>query len=200
MAVPIRSFRGAKGRLAPVLDDATRADLARSMAITVVQAAHDLDVVIVTTSQEVAEWATSVGATAIGQTADGLDGAAVAAVSHAAAAGYGNAAVVHADLPLARDLRPALGLAGPDRVVLVGDRHHDGTNVIALPADALDRGFRFSYGAESLDRHIASAQACGLAVHLHADDRLAWDVDLPEDLALPQRLAPASLRFPWRAA
>ena len=87
--------------------------------------------------------------------------------------------VAHADLPHAEHLE---WLADYDGVTLVPDRHGDGTNVIVIPTDS---GFVFSYGPSSFKRHEAEAKRLGLAVRVIHDDRLAWDVDRPEDLVPP---------------
>jgi 2-phospho-L-lactate guanylyltransferase (CobY/MobA/RfbA family) len=65
---------------------------------------------------------------------------------------------------------------------MVPDRRLDGTNVLAVPTEA---GFQFSYGAGSFARHRAAARARDLPARIVRDDRLAWDVDLPADLAWP---------------
>jgi 2-phospho-L-lactate guanylyltransferase len=89
------------------------------------------------------------------------------------------AVVAHADLPLATRLHWVAEFPG---VTLVPDRRLDGTNVLAVPTEA---GFTFAYGPGSFARHRAEAQACGLPARIVRDDRLAWDVDLPADLAWP---------------
>jgi 2-phospho-L-lactate guanylyltransferase (CobY/MobA/RfbA family) len=72
---------------------------------------------------------------------------------------------------------------GPrDGVVLVPDRHLDGTNVMALPA-ALE--FHVAYGVGSFDRHRAEAARLGVAVTVVSPSPLGWDVDVPEDLDPP---------------
>ncbi len=56
----------------------------------------------------------------------------------------------------------------------------DGTNVLSLPADT---AFRFSYGPGSFRRHAAEGRRLGLGVRVVRDPDLAFDVDVPEDLA-----------------
>ena len=73
-------------------------------------------------------------------------------------------------------------MLGFDGVVLVPDRHRDGTNVVCLPASC---GFRFAYGAGSFARHVAEVERLGLRLHAVDDPALSWDVDLPADLAAP---------------
>lgn len=179
VVVPVKAFHDAKRRLAPVLSPSEREGLARRMATNVVSAAGDLPVTVVCDDPAVRDWAASVGAVALWTPGLGLDGAVEAGVVHSAEQGADRVLVAHADLPLARDLRPFVGRTG---VVVVPDRHTDGTNVIAIPASS---GFRFGYGPGSFLRHRAEATRLGLPVEVHADPDLSWDVDVPADLAVP---------------
>lgn len=179
VVVPVKAFRAAKRRLASVLSPAERVRLAQHMAGRVVAAAGDLPVTVVCDDDAVRTWAESAGAEALWTPGLGLDGAVEAGVAHVAAAGAERVVVAHADLPLARDLGVLVGRAG---VLIVPDRHTDGTNVISIPADS---GFRFGYGPGSFRRHRAEATRLGLAVEVHADPELNWDVDVPADLTLP---------------
>ncbi len=93
------------------------------------------------------------------------------------------------DLPFAHDLGRPDELCGsrldPDEVLIVGDRHGDGTNVISFTtATAVTP----SYGPGSLQRHIELATAAGLRVRRVHDEALSWDIDTPDDLAVPGRL------------
>ncbi|HEY4377989.1 MAG TPA: hypothetical protein VGM93_12565, partial [Acidimicrobiales bacterium] len=128
-----------------------------------------------------------VGARPIWTPGLGLDGAVEAGLAHLAAEGTDRAVVAHSDLPLAAGLA---ALGSVDGVVLVPDRHHDGTNVIAVPTDA---GFRFSYGPGSCAKHEAEATRLGLAVEVRPHARLGWDVDVPADLSPPGGLPPGLL-------
>jgi 2-phospho-L-lactate guanylyltransferase len=178
VVVPVKAFRAAKARLAPALSPAERADLARTMATGVLRAAGDLPVTVVCDDDDVRTWALDLGAAVCWSPGLGLDGAVAAGVA-SVAADVDRAVVVHADLPLALDLRPVVGRHG---ILLVPDRHGDGTNVISLPVDC---GFEFAYGPGSFRRHRAEATRLGLPVEVHADAALAWDVDVPGDLDLP---------------
>ena len=179
--VPVKAFADAKVRLAPALDPRARARLARAMAATVVAAAHELPVAVVCDDQAVADWATDLGCEVLWRPGLGLNGAVTDGVATLAAAGVDRVVVAHADLPHARDLRPAAGRPG-DGIALVPDRREDGTNVIALPAGC---GFAFAYGPGSFARHRAEAERLGLDVVVVRERTLSWDVDVPEDLEVP---------------
>ena len=172
--VPIKAFHEAKGRLDHALTAPERADLARSMAAQVLEAAAPLPVAVVCDDSDVADWARARGALVVWEPGRGLNGAVEAGVDHLRDAGVVQVTVSHADLPLA-DRPGRRGRLAPG-ITLVPDRYGNGTNVIALPADA---GFRFSYGPGSFARHRAEAERLGLPVRVLDLPDLAWDVDEP---------------------
>ncbi|MEZ5165261.1 MAG: 2-phospho-L-lactate guanylyltransferase [Acidimicrobiales bacterium] len=173
--VPIRSFRGAKSRLSPVLGDDEREQLSRWMAERVVSAAGALRCRIVTDDPAVASWARGIGADLAQPGVDGLDASVRLAVDEAARDGLDRVIVAHADLPAADDLTIALGPG----VAIVPDRRLDGSNVVGIPAGC---GFEFAYGPGSFRRHCAEAGRLGLDLRIIHHDPLAWDVDEPGDL------------------
>ncbi len=183
--VPVRSFEGALSRLAPMLGERGCRDLMRLMASRVVAAADGLPVHVATDDAEVAAWASEVGAEVAPAGRPGLSHAVSVTVNRLAAAGVERAVVAHADLALARSLRPAVG----DGLVIVPDRRRDGSNVLCVPTAC---GFRFAYGPGSFRRHVDEAGRLGLAVTVVDDAALATDIDHPEDLLAlpaPERLA-----------
>jgi 2-phospho-L-lactate/phosphoenolpyruvate guanylyltransferase len=175
--VPVKAFSRAKMRLAPVLGPEARAALAREMAGHVVHAARPLPVVVVCDDEEVATWAEDLGARSLQEPGLGLNGAVNAAVAQLNGEGYERLVVVHSDLPRASQLAWLADLEG---IALVPDRREDGTNVISLPAGC---GFHFSYGPGSFSRHRAEAVRTGLKWTVVHDADLAWDVDVPADIA-----------------
>lgn len=181
--VPVKAFGLAKVRLAPALGEADRASLARRMATAVVTAAAPLAVTVVCDDDEVAAWAEGLGASVLWSPGRGLNGAVADGVGALAGAGVERVVVAHADLPLAQGLAP---LAEGVGVVLVPDRHDDGTNVAVVPTGA---GFRFAYGPGSFRRHGAEAVRLGLPLRVARIPHLGLDIDVPSDLdALEQRM------------
>ena len=184
--VPVKSFAEAKVRLAPALDPTQRADLARRLGDIVLAAAHPLPVAVVCDDPGVAAWAEGRGARVIWTPQRGLNPAVSDGVTALTEVGFDRVIVAHADLPLAIGFAHLLE-AGPD-IVLVPDRPHDGTNVLVVPAGV---GFHFRYGPGSFALHQAEARRLGLGAVVVNDERLAWDLDNPPDLDLPESLAPA---------
>jgi 2-phospho-L-lactate guanylyltransferase len=178
--IPVKAFGEAKGRLSDALDQSTRSELATRMATHLVQVQENVTVAVCCDDQGVADWAASVGASTIWCPDTGLNGAVQQGFAELRAAGYVSVAVAHSDLPLATSLDRLLGWAG---VTLVPDRHRTGSNVIVVPT-AID--FRFSYGGGSFQRHVAEAVRHRSGLRIVHDAQLGWDVDHPDDLAVPE--------------
>jgi 2-phospho-L-lactate/phosphoenolpyruvate guanylyltransferase len=176
LLVPVKAFNQAKLRLAGALSPGERAELARTLATGVVAAAGDLAVAVVCDDREVAHWARDLGALVIWEPGRGLNGAVQEGVDRLTAAGVEHVVIAHADLPLASDLGWIARFPG---VTLIPDRHHEGTNVIGIPARS---SFTFGYGPGSFARHLAEARRLGLPVRTVHGSPLAWDVDVPADL------------------
>lgn len=179
MLVPIKAFGRAKVRLSGRLGPAQRAELARIMAERVLAAAAPLPTLVVCDDRDVAAFATDRGARVEWTPGLGLNGAVTEAVERARRRGTGRVVVAHADLPLAVDLPE---VADFDGVTLVPDRRGEGTNVASVPTDA---GFAWGYGPGSFARHRTEAERLGLPLRVLDRPGLAWDVDVPDDLVLP---------------
>lgn len=147
------------------------------MAARVVAAAAPLPVAVVCDDTEVASWAREHGALVVWEPGRGLNGAVEAGVERLAAMGVRTVVVAHGDLPWASGLAD---LGDAASITLVPDRHGDGTNVVALPADC---GFRFSYGPGSFERHRVECRRLGLPFRVLRRPGLVFDVDWPADLA-----------------
>lgn len=177
--IPVKSFRAAKARLTGVLTDAERAHLARMMASRVIAAARPLPTFVACDHDEVASFAEELGATVLWGPGLGLNGAVDHGVSTVAGKGFDHVVIAHGDLPLATDLG---ALARPDEVVIVPDRRHDGTNVLARPCPLV---LPASYGPASFRAHYRAAMATGARVTIRTDRRLAIDIDTLADCLHP---------------
>ncbi len=148
------------------------------MAATVIAAAQSLPVYVVCDDADVAAFAVNHRALVVWRPAKGLNAAVADGLEAVAADGHDRAIVAHGDLPRARDLT---WLADVDDIVLVTDRHGEGTNVISIPTT---HPFDFAYGEGSATLHRAEADRRGIPIEIVHDDDLGWDVDVPEDLTV----------------
>ena len=174
--VPIKAFRNAKGRLAPTVSPAARADLARMMAARVLAAARPSTPFVVCDDDDVAAWAGEQGAEVLWTPGLGLNGAVDHAATVVAGKGFDHVVIAHGDLPLATTFEH---LITDGVVTLVPDHRLDGTNVQTRPA-AVD--LPAAYGAGSFRHHLVAAPERGLTVRVVTDPLLARDVDTIADL------------------
>ena len=179
--IPMKELSQAKARLAPVLDDDARRELALAMFLDVLEAAlacTALDgVVVVTRDAEVLSLARERGAEGMAESG-GLNEALSSAVEKLRARGVETVVVLAADLPLANsDAIAAVAQAEAD--VAVVPSQDGGTNALALPPGAI----AFGFGPDSARRHQAAAEDAGLRTLRLDLPALAFDIDTPEDFA-----------------
>ncbi len=181
--IPIRDFSG-MSRLDGVLTPAQRTKLSLVLCTASISAARgaELDVVVISSSRHVADWAGQQDLRVWGDPGNGLS---VAASSAVARMGSDPWIVLHADLPLvtAVALR-GVAEASVNTAVLVPS-HDGGTNVIAAAGP-----FPFSYGPGSFHRHFAAVPDATVI----STSELSIDIDSPAQLAaFPELAEPPSL-------
>ena len=174
--IPIKAFDSAKVRLASVLNQTERADLSRSLAEGVIRSCSGARVWVICEDEEVAEWARTLGAQVIRNPQAGLNEAAKFGVGALAEFGIEKLIVTHADLINPEGIT---NLFEHDGIVLVPDRHNEGTNIIGLPTHI---DFSFQYGLESFDKHKTEAQRFPLPLTIIQNSHLGFDMDNPDDL------------------
>jgi 2-phospho-L-lactate/phosphoenolpyruvate guanylyltransferase len=178
--VPVKRFTAAKGRLAGVLAEEERVQLARWLAGRVMDAVAEVPTFVACDDRDVAAWASERGAEVIGGAGLGLNGAVDDAVRQIVDRGFDHLLVSHADLARPDGL---VGVVRQGTITLVPDRRHDGTNVMSFPAST---PIRASYGGGSFSRHLEQAMAfASVAVEVRSDPHLSLDLDTARDLAHP---------------
>lgn len=171
--LPIRSFRLGKRRLQHTLNDDQRHRLGRALAVHVLSVVVEtgLDPLVVTSDPEVAAWTESEGHTALGDSDDGLNGAARVGIARADDQPW---VVLHCDLPLLRvsDLLSVVSAieAGRDVIAPSSD---GGTSALSAT-----HPIRFGYGPGSFHSHLARLEDPLIVI----TTGLLHDVDTPEDL------------------
>jgi 2-phospho-L-lactate/phosphoenolpyruvate guanylyltransferase len=197
--LPVKSFGGAKQRLAPALGSGSRQALAQAMFLDVLASLRRvpaLDSVAVVTADPVAEEAARGERVRVlrDDREAGQSAAALIGIRLAMAEDFERALLVPGDTPLL-DPGEVAGLLSRRRPVsIVPDRHGTGTNALVLaPPDAIEP----SFGPGSLARHVTAAAGAGLPHAVEEVPTLMLDVDTGDDLAaLSEALAGRHGRAP----
>jgi 2-phospho-L-lactate/phosphoenolpyruvate guanylyltransferase len=198
--LPVKRFPIAKQRLGESIAESLRADLARAMVGDVLSALRDcpaIDTTIVVTCEAaVARAAAYIGATVVEDVAeDGQSAAASLGLARALETGFERALCVPGDCPTLDPAElTALVEQEIDGVVIVPDRHGNGTNGLLLtPPDAIPP----SFGPGSRARHERLAEGVGASWRIERPASLLLDIDTGDDLAvLRDRLAGEAVRAP----
>ena len=190
VVVPIRSFRGGKSRLSPILNESGREALVRAMFDHVLDSVKSsgacAEVLIVTPDPEVLDRAAQFsGVSSMFQpsTNPGLNASADLGRAWALEHGYDRMLVLFGDLPLieADDIDAIALETSP--VVIASDRHGNGTNGLLLDLRFPEtHEFRFAYGAESARLHSDEAGRLRLAATVRQYGGVAFDLDTVEDV------------------
>ncbi len=181
--VPVKSFRGAKSRLAPVLSADKRAGLAAAMLADVLAALAATPglagVMVVANEPGVAPEGVRV---LVDRAACGQSAAVAQGVRALAAEGVREMVTVPGDVPLATsdEIAAVIGHRPGPAVSIAPARDRLGTNALACtPSDVI----RFAFGAASFDPHCEAARAAGARLRVLDLPGLGLDIDIPDDLA-----------------
>lgn len=184
--VPIKNTSGAKQRLASVLDQPSRTQLAQAMLHDVLSVLRDWQrrpsVGIVTSDPYASRLALDYGFEVIPDPDNpGETGAIEMATRICVERGENSTLVIPADIPLiqACELEEIFRQAPAEGTVLVPAGDGRGTNAaLRSPADL----FPLRFGNDSFRPHLAAAQATGKRCVVLNSPGIAVDVDNPEDL------------------
>ena len=185
--VPVKPFHLAKQRLASVLEERDRIDLARVMLEDVLSTldacSHRLAGVIVVTADEGASaLARRHDAIVFGETgAIGLNVALTLVVDHLARRAGTGMIVVPADLPHVSscDIEAMIDLVRRAPAVALVRANDGGTNLLACrPAAAIAPAF----GPDSFNAHCQAATRSGITPTVRFAPHLQVDIDRPQDL------------------
>jgi 2-phospho-L-lactate guanylyltransferase len=203
--VPVKNLSAAKQRLATVLDQPARTELAQAMLHDVVAAlaawARRPACALVTSDSFAVELARQYDFEVIPDPANpGETGAIEMATEICVARGIDNTLVIPADIPLiqASEVELILAQAPEEGSVLAPAADGRGTNAAyRRPANL----FPLRFGNDSFKPHLAAAQATGKPCIVLQLPSIAVDVDNPEDLqqllAHPGKTRTQSLIRQW---
>jgi 2-phospho-L-lactate guanylyltransferase len=183
--LPVKNLGKAKQRLAPVLDQSARTELAQAMLADVVAAiaAFAGDEVILATSDPFAvELATRYGFEVIRDEANVSETDAIEMATLACEArGIQSTLVIPGDIPLieAADLRAIYDASPQAGSVMVPSADKRGTNAVLRRPASL---FPLRFGNDSFMPHLAAAIATNKSCVVLSLPRIGLDIDTPEDL------------------
>jgi 2-phospho-L-lactate guanylyltransferase len=186
--LPVKPFHLAKSRLADTLSPAAREALVRDglrhtldVLREVQQVGHTL---VISADPLVWEIALSYGVDILEEVdVPGLNESLALGLRSLQQHGAEAVMILPVDLPRlnAQNLQGKINKLVSPGMVIVPDRHGDGTNLLLFaPPDLVPTAF----GAGSFERHCALAQAAGVAPLILRCPDLGLDIDSPEDLAL----------------
>lgn len=186
--LPVKPFHLAKTRLAGALDAEARESLVRDglrHTLDVLAVLHEVrHTLVISADPLVWEIAVSYGVDILEEVdVPGLNASLALGLCSLQEHGAEAVMILPVDLPRlsAERLKEKLDCLVSPGMVIVPDRHEEGTNVLLFsPPDLMTTAF----GDGSFRQHCQLAQAAGVEpVILHCPD-LALDIDSPEDLAL----------------
>ena len=184
--IPVKPLKNAKSRLAPALLPSQRFELAQAMfrhVLSVTTTIHEVTgVLVISRDTKALAIAREFGAKTLQEGSfSNLNPALLRATMVVRSWRADAVLVLPADLPFinAEDIRAMIQMAHGHSLVIATDRSSDGTNALLIrPPGAIE----YEYGSGSYQRHIRLAEAAGLHVYVYQSDRLALDIDIPEDL------------------
>lgn len=182
--LPVKTFINAKKRLAPAVDPATRAGLARAMCADVLNTLSRTRVpervIVFTADDEVIEMARPFGFDVVREKCVGGHSAAVNQMVSELLATSTRILSIAIDLPRLAPSEIDFALdAASEPVTLIPSRDWTGTNGVVFISPA---HIAMEYGEGSFRRHLSKAAAAGHPADVMNLPGIAFDIDTPEDL------------------
>lgn len=185
--VPIKPLRRGKSRLASVLSDEDREQLNQTMLIRTIQCLKEIDEIdqtlIVSYDPTALTLSRDYGVKTIQESRKtNINKALRKGTLAAQAFNVSSILIIPADLPLikADDIRGLLNKSQEQpEIIITPDRRLNGTNALYInPVGILD----YDFGLWSFKKHIEQAERKNIRVEIYNNDRLSFDLDMPEDL------------------
>ena len=182
--LPVKSFGAAKQRLGSLLGSGSRNALAQAMfqdVLASLRKVEGIERIVIVASEPTVEFAADEQVVVLeDEVQDGQSPAALAGIRWAVASGFERVLLVPGDTPLLAPAElDALLTDAAEQVVIVPDRHGTGTNGLLLqPPEVIEP----SFGPDSLQRHVAAADAAGVTHRVDRVPSLGFDVDTSDDL------------------
>jgi len=187
--IPIKPLRRGKSRLSGVLTEQEREDLNHNLLIQSINCLKQVvkidQIVVVSHDPAALSFSREYGVRTIQENRNTNINNALRKATHAAIAfSASSVLVIPADLPfmIPEDLTGLISksMSFPE-IIISPDRKMYGTNALFIkPPGILD----YDFGQWSFKKHIEQAERKKIRVEIYNNERLGFDLDLPEDLIL----------------
>jgi 2-phospho-L-lactate/phosphoenolpyruvate guanylyltransferase len=187
--VPVKPLRRGKSRLSEILSEEQRAQLNHQLFIHTLQVLKQVDaisdILVVSRDSDVLTEARELDVRTVTENGTPeLNNALRRASLFSSAFSTEGVLIVPADLPLLtpKDVGEFLqARKRPPMIVITPDRRGEGTNMLLTdPGDLLT----FSFGGQSFKKHADLAKSKEAEVIIFENERIALDLDVPEDYEL----------------
>lgn len=186
LLIPVKILAMGKQRLAGLLSDEQRRQLAEAMLkdmLVALKACAGIEIVLVSKDAAVENLAKEFAVQVLAESDDcqGLNDAVRFAVEQATLQQVEKVLILHGDIPCisTQDIESLIEKSRSE-VCLVPDKHDNGTNAMLL---TLPSKMQFAYGEASFDQHLTLAHDLGLSCQiLRSVKSLQNDIDEVEDL------------------
>lgn len=184
LIIPVKKLENSKMTFSGVFTEEQRRDLTLAMIEDILRVAclvEKIKPAVVSPDDSVLDFVEDKGARTISEPDIGLNNALEMTIKDSVEEGFRKVLIVPGDVPLIKpvDLRNILDLLPEDRGVVITPSEEKGTNALLLrPPDVMDLHF----GGESFPEHFEEAMSRGIRPRIYRSERLARDIDRPEDL------------------
>jgi 2-phospho-L-lactate guanylyltransferase len=187
--VPIKPLRRGKSRLSSILSEEERAQLNHQLFLNTINVLREVksisDILVVSRDSDVLTEAREMDVRTVTENGTPeLNNALRRASLFSKTFSTEGVLIVPADLPLLtpQDVESFLKQrTEPPVIVISPDLRRKGTNMLLIdPADLIT----FSYGQDSFEKHRDLAKSKGAKVITYENERIALDLDVPEDYEL----------------
>lgn len=187
--VPVKPLRRGKSRLSDILSEEERNQLNQYLFTHTIEVLKEVDaisdILVVSRDSYVLTHAREMGVRTVTENGTPeLNNALLRASLFSKAFSTEGVLIVPADLPLLtpKDVVDFIEQrTQPPMIVITPDRRQQGTNMLLIdPPDLI----KFSFGENSFSRHSNLAESRGAKVIVHENERIALDLDIPEDYQL----------------
>lgn len=185
--IPIKPLRRGKSRLATVLSEKEREQLNQALFIKTIKCLKEIkeidQILVVSYDPTALTISRDYGVKTIQESHNtNINKALRKGTMAAKAFNISSLLIIPADLPLIEPeaVRQLLEKTGnPPEIVITPDRRMNGTNVLYIsPIGILD----YDFGQWSFRKHIEQAERKKIRVEIYNNDKLSFDLDIPEDL------------------